>query len=237
MVWPLGTLINILAVLLGGSIGLAVGGHLSEAVSSILFQGVGLAVLLMGIQLALKALHRDFLLLMFSLIAGGVLGQLLELDIQAARWAELARRALGFHSPQFAEGLVAAFTLFCVGSISIVGSIEEGLRGDRRLLQFKSMIDGLVAIALASTLGVGVLFSVLPMLVFQGGITLLAGGARRLLSDDALLMLSGTGGVLITAIGLNLVVGSELRVMNFMPALLLVVIVTRAKERLVPSAQ
>ncbi|WP_372811242.1 DUF554 family protein, partial [Litorivivens sp.] len=111
--------------------------------------------------------------------------------------------------------------------------IQEGIEGSRQLLQVKAWIDGIVSIALASALGVGVLFSILPMLVFQGGITLLAGSARKFFSEELIKLLSATGGVLIMAIGLTLLETAEINVINLMPALLWVVVLSELRKRAV----
>lgn len=223
---PIGTFINMLAVLLGSSLGLMFEQFMSAEIQTILFQAVGLGVLLMGIGLGLKIADSYLLLLIFALILGGIVGQLCHLDLLLEDAASRVKTAFKFADPRFTDGMVTAFMVFCVGSLTIVGAIDEGLTGNRKMLSVKAMIDGMVSIAFASSMGIGVMFSVIPMLIFQGGMTLLAGRVRSLFTEEIVGLISATGGVLIMAIGLNVLEITEINAVNLMPALVLVVLLS-----------
>ncbi len=222
-----------LAVALGSLLGLALGQLFSVEMKDILFQSVGLGVLVLGINMALKVPDSYLVVLILALILGGLTGQAADLSDRVDAFGGLLESTLALGDPNFTEGLVTAFMIFCVGSLTVVGAIQEGIEGSRQLLQVKALIDGIVSIALASALGVGVLFSILPMLVFQGGITLLAGSARKFFSEELIKLLSATGGVLIMAIGLTLLETAEINVINLMPALLWVVVLSELRKRAV----
>ena len=232
-VWPIGTFINMMAVAVGSLLGLALGQLFSAEMKDILFQAVGLGVLVLGIHMALKIPDSYLVVLILALIVGGLTGQAVNLSERVDAMGGLLESTLALGDPRFTEGLVTAFMIFCVGSLTVVGAIQEGIEGSRQLLQVKALIDGIVSVALASALGVGVLFSILPMLVFQGGITLLAGSARRLFSEELIQLLSATGGVLIMAIGLTLLETAEINVINLMPALVWVVVLSAIRNRAV----
>lgn len=220
-----------LAVVVGSLLGLALEQLFSIEMKDILFQAVGLGVLVLGISMALKIPDSFLVVLILALIAGGLTGQAADLSDRADALGVLLESTLALGDPNFTEGLVTAFMIFCVGSLTVVGAIQEGIEGNRQLLQVKAVIDGIVSIALASALGVGVLFSILPMLVFQGGITLLAGSARSLFSEELIKLVSATGGVLIMAIGLSLLKAAEINVINLMPALLWVIVISKLRKR------
>jgi len=136
------------------------------------------------------------------------------------------KNRLKFKDQGFTEGLVTAFLIFCIGSMTIVGALNEGISGDKSLLLTKSMLDGFTSIALASTFGAGVLFSVIPMLIFQGGLTVFAGQFHSLFSQVLLAQLTATGGVLILGISLNLLEIKSIKVINLLPSLLVVIFLT-----------
>lgn len=221
---PVGTFINIAAVLIGGTLGLLLRKSFPQNIKTIVFQGLGLCTLLIGMQMALQV--KDPLILIFSILIGGVLGELVRLDKRIETLSDALKSKLKFKDQGFTEGLVTAFLIFCIGSMTIVGALNEGISGDKSLLLTKSMLDGFTSIALASTFGVGVLFSVIPMLVVQGGITVFAGLFQNLFSDILLAQLTATGGVLILGIGINLLEIKTIKVINLLPSLLAVLILT-----------
>ncbi|WP_372810453.1 DUF554 domain-containing protein [Litorivivens sp.] len=231
--WPIGTLINMAAVVAGSLIGLGLEQLFSAEMKNILFQAVGLGVLIMGISMALKIPDSYMVVLIMSLILGGLIGQAVGLSATAEFLGNRLEAALTLGDPRFTEGLVTAFMIFCVGSLTVVGAIQEGIEGNRQLLMVKAAIDGMVSIALASALGVGVLFSIVPMLLFQGGVTVLATVSRQLFTEEITRLVSATGGVLIMAIGLSLLGTAEIDVINLMPALILVVVLSRVRNKLV----
>ena len=133
------------------------------------------------------------------------------------------KKRIPIKNERFTEGLITTFILFCVGSLTIVGALEEGLRGDPTLLYTKSVLDGFSSIVFASVYGIGVLFSAFPLIIFQGGITLLAGKLEPYLTDTVVNQLSATGGILIIGLGFNLLEIQNLKITNFLPALILII--------------
>lgn len=221
---PIGTFINIAAVLIGGMLGLFLRKNFPENIKTIVFQGLGLCTLFMGLQMALQT--KNPLILIFSILIGGILGELIHLDKKIENWSDILKTKLSFKDKSFTEGLVTAFLIFCVGSMTFVGALNEGISGDRSLLLTKSILDGFAAIALASTFGIGVLFSVIPMLIFQGGLTVFAGQFQGLFNPTLLAQLTATGGVLILGIGFNLLEIKNIKVINLLPSLLVSVLLT-----------
>jgi uncharacterized protein len=215
----IGTLINVAAVLIGGLIGLVLGGRVPERLREMLMDGVGLVVLLIGTQMALKT--EDVLVVLGAILVGGILGEWAGIEAKLESVGDWLRRRLGGTGwPRFTEGFVAASVLFCVGPMAILGAINDGLRGDYSLLAVKSALDGISALAFASTMGVGVLFSSVVVLVYQGGISLLAGMAQSVLSDAVVREMTATGGIIILGIGLRLLQLRQVRVANYLPALI-----------------
>ncbi len=230
-----GTLINALAVLAGGGLGTLVGQRLPERVRETVMAGLGLVSLIVGLQLALKT--RNVLVVLVSVLVGALLGEWWRIDAALERLSErlkrlLARRASAVSLEHFTEGFITASLVFCVGPMTILGAIEDGLTGDYSLLAIKSVLDGFTALAFASSLGVGVLFSVFTVLIYQGGLTLLAGQAQGLLSEAMINEMSATGGVLVLAIGLLLLDVKQIRVANLLPALLVVLALVAGLEAL-----
>lgn len=225
---PIGTFINMATVTLGSIIGLFLQQVFPENIQVIIFQAIGLATLLIGLKMSLEIPSGYLLVLIFSLIIGGIIGEAISLQQLLQQAGDWVKATLQVGDQRFTEGLITAFILFCVGSMTIVGAIEEGLQGKRELLVIKSTLDGVSSIAFAATYGIGVLFSIFPMLVFQGGITLLAGAAQRFFTDTIIGMLNATGGLLIVGIGINLLQLGRINVENLLPSLVVVVVITLA---------
>lgn len=228
--WPIGTIINMATVTLGSLAGLALQQAFPAAVQAIIFQAIGLGTLVLGIMMCLKLPDGWMLSFMFSLILGGVIGQFLGIDAALQATGNWLKGHLSVGGDRFTEGLVTAFLLFCVGSMTIVGAIEEGLHGKRELLLVKSLLDGISSIAFAATFGIGVLFSIVPMLLFQGGITLLAGRLQTFFTDRLIRLLSAVGGALIIGIGINLLELRRINIENLLPALLVALLLAVLQE-------
>lgn len=231
---PIGTFINMATVVLGSLIGLRLKQAFPERFRQIIFQAIGLGTLLVGIQMALDI--QDPLSFIIAMLLGGVVGEGLRLEKILQNWGKWLKNRLRIGDARFSDGLITAFLIFCVGSMTILGALNEGLVGDRELLYIKSVLDGVTSIALAASYGIGVLFSVIPMLLFQGGISLVAGLSGYLLVDaqgeftpSSLVyigQLKAVGGVLIVGISFNLLELSKIRIANLLPALFLVVPIT-----------
>ncbi len=214
---PVATFINMFAVLLGGTIGLLLGKRFPENIKKITFQAIGLFSLVLGMMMALKT--KEPLFMVFSLIIGGILGEFLKIETRSNQLGEWVRQKTKSKNERFAEGLTTTFLIFCVGSMTILGAIQEGLTGERELILTKSVMDGFTAIALATIYGSSVLFSVIPMLIFQGGITVLAFQAQNLFNEASIAEMGAVGGVMIVGIGISILEIKSIKVINLLPAL------------------
>ncbi|MEK6718586.1 MAG: DUF554 domain-containing protein, partial [candidate division NC10 bacterium] len=212
-----GTLVNVVAVLFGSGIGLAVGNRLPERLQRIITTGLGLSTLLIGMQMALKV--QNMLVLIASMVIGGVVGELLGFEAGLERAGEWLKSRAHSSSGTFVTGFVTASLVFCVGPMTIVGSIQEGMSGNPEIIYTKSMLDGAASVAFASSLGIGVSFAAVTVLVLQGALTLLGAQLAFLLRAEILNELTATGGLLILAIGLLLLDVKRIRVANLLPAL------------------
>jgi hypothetical protein len=216
-----GTLVNTGTVILGSLIGLAVGSRLPEKVKQIVMNGLGLCTLLIGFKMAFKG--EQILLIIGSLVLGGIIGEFLNIEGWLEKLGGKIKKRVKSESGNFVVGFVTASLVFCVGPMTVVGSIEDGIRGDASILYAKSILDGFASVAFASGLGVGVLFSAATVLVYQGLLTLLGQKLSFLLNQHVLNELTATGGLMIVGIGLLLLDIKKVRVGNFLPALVIVV--------------
>ena len=223
---PTGTFINMGTIIVGSLLGLWLQQAFPPNIKVIIFQAIGLATLLIGIQMGLKMPDGYLLVLIFSLIIGGIIGEILHLDQQFQALGEWLKTTLNIGDEQFTEGLITACLLYCVGSMVIVGAIEEGISGNRELLMVKSTLDGVSSIAFASTYGIGVLFSIFPMLLIQGGMTVLASQMKRFFTPSIIAQLSSVGGLLILGIGIKLLNLGTINIENLLPSLIIVVLFT-----------
>ena len=224
-----GTLLNVLTVLLGATAGLLVGSRLSWRFQEIIMGGIGLAVILIGIQNALVT--RNALILLGSILVGGILGELLRLDHYLDSLGDYLQRRFakdGKGSSTFSEAFVTSSIVFCVGPLTILGSVQNGISGDITLLAIKSLLDCFTAFAFAATLGWGVLMSAVTVLIYQGILSLaaatLAGGVADCPSpsdcrNPYIIEMTAAGGLIILGVGLKLLNIKELKLANYLPAL------------------
>ncbi len=238
-----GTLVNTATVVLGTLLGLLLRGRLPEGMARIMVQGVGLTTLSLGLSMAgalgqAKGGQVDGVVLgLLALVLGGLLGEALRLEEGLEALGERLRKGLGGEGT-FTQGFVAASLLFCVGPMTLLGSIQNGLVGDPSLLILKATLDGISSIALAASLGIGVGMSALVVLLYQGGIALLAGELAAALPDPAkdprVLLTTGVGGLMILGIGINLLGLGRIRVASFLPGLFLGPLLWAVFARLFP---
>lgn len=215
-----GTLVNIAAVAAGCLIGRLVGGYLSARMRQTLMIGLGLAVLLIGLQLALQS--QQIMIVIGGLIFGGLIGEALGIEKRLEAFGlRLQKRFSGMG--KIAEGFVTASLLYCVGAMAIMGALQDGLGGKPTILYAKAALDGVASIALTSTLGIGVIFSAIPLLLYQGGITLAAELAKNILTDPVITEMNAVGGLLIVAIAIDLMGIKRLPVGNLLPAVFVVI--------------
>lgn len=221
---PIGTFVNVLAIILGSLVGLLLHRNFSERFKDIVFQGIGLAVVLVGLDMALT--YESIIVVVFSLALGGLTGEALRLERFFEKVGTWMKNAVRSKEGRFVDGLVTAFLIFCIGSMAIIGSIDDGVRGDRTVLYTKSILDGFIAIPLASTFGSGVIFSFLPVLLYQGGITILAHQSQSFFTPAIISQITSVGGLLICGIGINLLELRRINVTNLLPALPYAIILT-----------
>ncbi len=235
-----GTIINIITILVGGGLGLLFGSRIPERLKQTVVGGMGLFTAAMGLQMFLKTSNP--LIVLGSLLIGILLGEWWRIEERLQglgmrlekRFGNGGEAAESGHNSRFVRGFLISSLLFCIGPMAILGSINDGLRGDYNLLAVKSVLDGFASLAFASTLGVGVLFSSVVVLVYQGGISLLAAQLSAVLSDPMVAEMTATGGVILTGLALSsLLEIKPLRVGNFLPGLaiapLIVWILTQLK--------
>ncbi len=220
----IGTIVNVGAVILGSIIGIILRKKLPEKLTTIAFQAIGLFTIFLGITMALKTEH--YLILIFSLIMGSIVGQLLDIDAWLTRISDSLKKKWHSKNDKFSEGLVTAFLLFCMGSMTILGAIEEGLGGNPNLLLTKSLLDGFASIALAAALGIGVMLSVIPLLIYQGGLTLFARLFEQSVTMPIINELTAVGGIILTGLGISILEIKKLKVINMLPSLVIVIILT-----------
>ncbi|GBF11468.1 DUF554 domain-containing protein [Tepidibacillus infernus] len=218
-----GTLVNTIAIIFGGMIG-AFLPNIPLKMRDTVMQGLGLAVIIQGILMGLKT--ENFLLVILSLVLGGVLGEILKIDDkldQLGHWLE--RKLGGSKKGNISNAFVTATLVYTIGAMAILGSLNSGLNLDHRLLYLKAMLDGFSAIIFASTLGFGVVFSAVPVLIYQGMIALLAKYIHLLFSqellDTMIVEITATGGILIIAIAINILELKKINVANMLPAIII----------------
>jgi len=218
----LGTLINAATVILGSMIGLILHQRLPEKITTIVFQGIGLFTLFLGFTMAAKTNH--YLIMIFSIVIGSIIGQLLSIDSALDRFSNYLKQKVRSDNDKFTEGLITAFLLFCMGSMTILGAFEEGLGSKPNLLLSKSMLDGFSSIALSAGLGIGVIFSVIPLLIYQGGLTLFAGWLGEFFNEIVINEMSAVGGLILIGLGINILEIKKIKVVNMLPGLVIAVI-------------
>lgn len=217
------TVVNALAVLLGSLLGLLLHGKLRQSFKAIVFIGAGLTTIVIGVQMALAS--SRIVLLALSLIIGGILGEWWKIEDGILSLGDALKRTFAKkeNGKDFAYGFLDASVLFCVGAMALIGSFKAGAEGDYTLILTKSVLDGFMAIVLTAAFGVGVAFSAIPVLVYQGGLTLAATWLKPLVNEALLKELTGVGGALVLMIGINLLGLAKLKTANFLPSLLLIV--------------
>ena len=217
-----GTLFNTTTVIIGSLLGVLIGKRFTERLNTMVMHALGLVTLLIGFKMALKT--ENILLVIGSLALGGIIGELIRLEDGLERLGDFIKSKVKSESSTFVLGFVTSSLVFCVGPMTIVGSIKDGMTGDASILYAKSILDGFASIAFASALGIGVIFSALTVLIFQGFLTLLGAKLSFLTDPKILNELTATGGLIIVGIGFYLLGIKRIKVGNFLPALVFAVI-------------
>ncbi|MBW2673383.1 MAG: DUF554 domain-containing protein [Deltaproteobacteria bacterium] len=217
-----GTLVNTGAIVAGGLIGMSVGRRLPERIKTIMVQALGLSVVLVGIQMALAV--TDLIVTIGCMLVGAITGELIRIEYWVERLGEWLKARTRSSSSTFSEGFMSASVLYLTGAMMIVGSIQDGTIGDPTTLYVKALLDGVIAIPLASSLGIGVAFSALSVFAVQGSLTLLASHLLFMQDPAVLNAVTATGGLLIIGIGLNLLNVTKIPIGNFLPAILYAIV-------------
>lgn len=226
-----GTLINVAAIILGSLIGLAAGNRIPEKMRQTLVSAMGLFTLAYGVFIFGQT--QNMLIPLFALVVGTVIGELLKIEEGLNGLGEFIQQKLAGLNPnlsgesqKFVTGFVSASLLFCIGPMAILGSIQDGISGNFQMLAIKSLLDGIASIAFASTLGVGVVFSAVVVLVYQGAISLLAGLIGQGFGDTIVAEMTATGGIILAGIAIsNLLQIKKIRTGSFLPAIFLAVLI------------
>jgi len=215
----IGTLINAAAILLGTAVGLLARKGIPNRLQDTVIQGQGLCVILIGLTSALKT--TDSMAVIICMVVGGLIGSAIDIEKRLNQLGQFIERKVspGGEQGGIAKGFVTASLVYCVGAMAIVGAIDSGLRGDHSTLIAKSVLDGVMSIFFASTLGVGVGLSALAVLVYQGLIAILAMWIEPLLTEAIITQMSAVGGLLIAGIGLNMIYDKHIAVGNLLPAI------------------
>lgn len=218
----IGTWINTATVIAGALIGMGIGNRLPDRIRQLVFTALGLMTLGIGVSMVIRGSRP--LIIITSIVLGAVIGELIDIERQLNRFAVWLQSKVRVGSGDFVKGFVTASLLFCVGPMTVIGSIQDGLTGDSTILITKSTMDGVSSIALAATTGVGVLFSAITVLVIQGGLSLLGKSLSVLSEPDALNQLTGVGGILIMGLAIRMLEIKDIRVGNLLPALVIVAV-------------
>lgn len=212
----LGTIVNCLTIIAGSFVGILFRNGIPEKYNQTIMQAIGLCVILIGMKSALGC--DDLLIVIISMASGSLIGELIGIETYLEKMGNYFETRFSKNSSSFSTGFVTASLLYCVGSMAIVGSLESGLTGNHDTLFAKATLDGIVSIIFSSSMGIGVLFSAVPVFLYQGAITMMAGLLKPFLIPAVISQMSSTGGLLIMALGLNMLRKKQVRVGNMLPA-------------------
>lgn len=218
----LGTLVNVVLVLIGGFVGLFLKKGISKRFSDLIMHAIALVTMVIGITFATAP--ENMLIVIISLVVGALIGEGINIDKKLNQLGDLIKSKVKSESGNVGEGFVTATLLFCVGSMAIMGSLDSGLRGDHTVLYTKAIMDGISALIFASSMGIGVILSAMPILLYQGSITLLSSFIQPYLTQSMMTEMNGVGGILLIGLGISILGIKEIKVSNLLPALVIPVI-------------
>lgn len=220
----IGLTVNFLSILIGGLLGNFIGEKLSSSYKTQIIYGLALSIIVVGINSATKG--TNFLAIVLSMVLGVIIGTWLDIESSISKFGNRIQKLVKSdgNDNRFVDGFVSGSLIFCVGSMSIIGALNAGLTGDNSLLFTKSVLDGVTAIILASNLGLGVMFSGIPLIIYEGGIYFLARFVKDFFTPEIMNNINGVGGVLIIAIGFNMLKIKDFKTGNMLPAILLAII-------------
>lgn len=218
----LGTIVNSLAIIAGALLGIVLKKGIKDEYKTTIMDGIGLTVIIIGIMGGIKS--ENIILVIASIVIGSILGEIIGIENKLDQLGDKLQKSFGGRDSNFSKGFVTASLVYCVGAMAIVGSLESGIQGNHQTLFAKSILDGISAIIFSSTLGIGVAFSALPVFIYQGTITLLANSVKDLLTPEVINEMSAVGGILITAIGINILEIKKIKVGNMLPGIFIPII-------------
>ncbi|WP_330373829.1 MULTISPECIES: DUF554 domain-containing protein [Lachnospirales] len=225
----LGTIVNVLLILVGSILGILLKRGIEKRYEDLIMSALGLVTAVIGITFAIKS--QNMLIVVVSLVIGALIGEWIDIDSKLNKvgdWLKDKVKGKGGtgleEESRIGEGFVTATLLFCVGSMAIMGALDSGLRGDHTILYTKSIMDGISALIFASSMGIGVALSAFPILIYQGGIALMAQTVQPYLSDAMMIEMNAVGGILLIGIGLSLLDIKRIKVSNLLPALIIPII-------------
>lgn len=229
-----GSIVNAVGIIAGALLGMIIKDRLAERFKAIIMQALGLSVVIIGLSGTLSAIFRvssdgtleskDIMIMIIFLVVGAIIGEAIKIEENLNRFASLIQKKLPGSGGNFSVGFVSATLLFCVGAMAIVGSLEEGLTGNAGTLYAKSILDSISSIIFSATMGIGVLFSAIAVLIYQGSLTLLAEFLEPMLTPEVISQMSLVGNVLILGIGINLLEIRKIKVANMLPAVFLPIV-------------
>ncbi|MFO8062357.1 MAG: DUF554 domain-containing protein [bacterium] len=214
-----GTLINAGAVIAGSIIGLLLNRRLPEKITKAVFIPIGLFTIFLGIKMTINT--PNILILVLSAVSGTLIGVLINLNHAIDSIGEKLKQLLKATNKHFTEGLVTAFLIFCMGSLTVLGAFEEGTGNFPDILLTKSIMDGFTSVILAASMGIGVMLSAIPLLIYQGLLTLFAGSLTGLITPDTVSQISGAGGLMLLGLGIEILEIKKLNIVNMLPSLII----------------
>jgi uncharacterized membrane protein YqgA involved in biofilm formation len=213
----LGSIVNAAAIIAGGLAGTVVKKGLSERFSNIIISALGILTVAIGATFAVQS--KEIIVVAFSLVLGSVSGEWINIEKRMNDLGDYVQNRLESNGGNFSEGFVTASLLFCVGSMAIMGSLQSGLMNDHSILFTKALMDGVISVVFASTMGIGVAASFVPVFVYQGGISLMASVIAPYLSEAVMTEMTATGGILLIGVGINILELKKIKVGNMLPAI------------------
>ncbi len=218
----LGTVINSMAIIIGGLIGVILKKGIKEEYRNTIMDAIGLSVLVIGVTGAIVS--ENMLLVVGSMVVGSFIGEWVKIERRLDNAGDKLQSRFASGDSTFSQAFVTSSLIYCVGAMAIIGSLEAGIQGDNSTLFVKSILDGITSMLFASSLGIGVIFSALPVFIYQGSITLLANRVAGFLTPEVINEMSAVGGLLIMAIGINVLGIKKIKVGNMLPAMFIPII-------------
>lgn len=218
-----GTILNVVLVAAGSIIGILIKSKISDRFSNMFFSVIGVFTIFIGIRNALAA--NDILVIVISIIIGSLAGEALRLEERMYKFSEIIKAKIKITDKRFSDGLLTAFLIFCMGSMTVLGAFEEGAGNYPSILYSKSVMDGFTSVVLSSALGIGVLFSIIPLFLYQGILTLFSSYISVYMTAEMIRNITAVGGLMLIALGIDILELRKIKVMNMLPSLIIVIII------------